>query len=228
LPKIGAPKEIFGSNPTAEQAALKNYLETLGAQIRQNETAYIIYPLEYDDKGHKLFDVELLTSGGERQFDTSAVIDRYDNRMLMSVLADFLLLGSKETGSYALGETKLETFLKAIKTWLDTICDQVNRYAIPRLLELNGMSSERAPYLEAGTLETVSLEALGRFVDILVKAGVQFTPEEQMYLKSRANIPVDAKSQPSLKKTEDNTGKPDETNNNEAEPKKPSEDTDDE
>lgn len=193
VPKIGAPPGIFKSDASPEEKAMLAYLQALGESIRQNETAYILYPLDYDDKGHKLFDVELLSSGGKRQFDTTKIIDRKDQRMLMTAMADFLLLGSKETGSYALGDMKLGSFLKALKTWLDSICDTVNRYAIPRLLYLNGKSSDRAPYLECGTLEEITLEALGDFVGILTQAGVVFTDEEQAYLKGRANIPVDAK-----------------------------------
>lgn len=193
LPKIGAPLEIFRENATPDQKALLEYLKELGENIRQNETSYVIYPLEYDAKGKKLYDIELMSAGGERQFNITEIIDHEDQRMLMSAMADFLLLGSKEVGSYALSDTKVRTFLKALKTWIDTICDTVNRYAIPPLLELNGKSSDRAPYLEAGTLEDISLEVLGTYIDVLIKAGVQFTDEEKEYLKGRANIPVDAK-----------------------------------
>ncbi len=220
LPKIGADPAIFKEGASPDEKSMLTYLMNLGESIRQNETAYVLYPLQYDDKGHKLFDVELLSTGGKRQFDTTAIIDRYDQRMMMSVMADFLLLGSKETGSYALGDTKFRAFLKAIKTWLDTISDTVNRYAIPRLLELNGKTSERAPYLEAGTLEDVSLEALGSFVDILFKAGVTFTEEEQAFLKTRANIPVDAK------KTDAAKTKPVKENEPEKDPDDGSDDTD--
>lgn len=210
LPKIGVPTSILKEDATAAEKSIRAHLETLGSSIRQNETAFILYPLEYDDKGNKLFDVELMNAGGERQFDTSTIIDRYDQRMLMSAMADFLLLGSKETGSYALSDTKFRAFLKAMKTWLESICDTVNRYAIPRLLKLNGMSSERSPYLAAGTLENVTLEQLGTFVDILIKAGVTFTDEEKAYLKGRANIPADAK--PTDGASENNSGLPPETN----------------
>lgn len=210
LPKIGADPSIFKESATPEEKAMLAYLQDLGSNIRQNETSYVLYPLEYDDKGKKLFDVELMSTGGRRQFDTSQIIERYDQRMMMTAMADFLLLGSKETGSYALSETKLRAFLKAIKTWLDSICDTVNRYAIPRLLELNGKSSERAPYLEAGTLEDITLAALGIFVDVLIKAGVVFTEEEKAFLKTRANIPVDAKPTTAAAESDEGQGTSDE------------------
>lgn len=193
LPVIECPPELFKADATPQEKQLFNYLQQLATSIRRDEEEGVVFPVQYDDKGHKLYDIRLLSTGGKRNFDTSAIIDRYDQRMMMSVMADFLLLGSKETGSYALSDTKFRAFLKALKAWLDSICDTVNRYAIPRLLALNGKSSERSPYLQAGTLEEITLEALGAFVDILIKAGVVFTEEEQAYLKTKANIPVDAK-----------------------------------
>jgi len=194
LPKIGAPPEIFKETATADEKQMLSYLQDLGSKLRQDEVSYVLYPLEYDAKGHKRFDVELLTSGGERAINIDVAIQRHDQRMLMSAMADFLLLGSKETGSYALGSTKFRAFLKAAKTWLDSICDTVNQQAIPPLLRLNGKSSDRAPYLQAGTLEDIDLKEFGEYIDVLVKAGVTFNAEEQAFLKSKANIPVDAKT----------------------------------
>lgn len=193
LPKIGAPAEIFKQTATNDEKAMLAYLKDLGTKLRQDEVSYVLYPLEFDAKGNKRFDVELLTSGGERAIDVAATIERHDQRMLMSAMADFLLLGSKETGSYALGSTKFRAFLKAAKTWLDSICDTVNQQAIPPLLRLNGKSSDRAPYLQAGTLEDIDLKEFGEYIDVLVKAGVTFNEEEQAFLKGKANIPVDAK-----------------------------------
>ena len=196
LPLIHADPAIFQKDATADQKAMRQYLQDLGSKIRQDETAYILIPSLYDDKGNNKYGVELLNAAGKRQFDTSGIIDRYDQRMLMAAMADFLLMGSQKVGTYALSETKFRAFLKGLKSWLDGICETVNVNAIPKLLRLNGKTSDRAPYLEAGTLDDISLEQLGTFVDVLVKAGVTFTGEEQQYLKGRANIPVDAKNVP--------------------------------
>lgn len=190
LPVIYAPPSLFKSDRTPAETQLFNYLQSLATQIRRDEQEGVVFPLEYNDKGKEQYKIELLSTGGQRQFDTSAIIDRYDQRMLMSAMGDFLLLGSKTTGSYALGETKWKAFLKAMKTWLDSICDTVNRYAIPRLIELNGKPSDRAPYLQASSLEEITLEQLGGFVDVLTKAGITLTPEQQDHLKRKGQLPV--------------------------------------
>ena len=48
------------------------------------------------------YDLKLLSTGGRRQFDTNAIIARYDARIAMSCLADFILLGHDKVGTLAL------------------------------------------------------------------------------------------------------------------------------
>jgi hypothetical protein len=43
-----------------------------------------------DSGPQKLFDIELMTTGGTRQFDTNNIIARYNTDMLRTVLADVL------------------------------------------------------------------------------------------------------------------------------------------
>lgn len=191
LPVIYCPPELFKSNATNEEKQMLNYLKQLATGIRRDEQSGIVFPLSYDTAGNESYRIQLLSTGGQRQIDTSGVIDRYDQRMLMTAMADFLLLGSKATGTYALGETKWKSFIKSMKAWLDSIADTVNRFAIPRLLNLNGIQVERVPYLQPGSLEEISLEALGSFVDTMQRIGITFSEDQQNYLKRRAAIPID-------------------------------------
>ena len=45
-----------------------------------------------------------------RQFDTNAIINRYDTKIAMTVLADFLMLGHNKVGSFALSSDKTGFF----------------------------------------------------------------------------------------------------------------------
>ena len=60
--------------------------------------------------GHKLYDLTLLQSGGQRQIDTDTIVQRYDQRIAASVLADFIMLGAHGGGSLALARTKVNFF----------------------------------------------------------------------------------------------------------------------
>ena len=62
---------------------------------------------------------QLLSTGGRRQFDTNAIIERYDTRMAMTVLADFIFLGHQSVGSFALSDNKTELLpWQSAHTWI--------------------------------------------------------------------------------------------------------------
>jgi hypothetical protein len=62
--------------------------------VRRDEQEGVVIPTAYDqDTKQPLFDFSLMNSGGGRTFDTNSIIRRYEERMLMTVLADFILVG---------------------------------------------------------------------------------------------------------------------------------------
>lgn len=139
------------------------------------------------------WEFQLLSTGGRRQFDTNAIIERYDNRMAMTVLADFVLLGHENVGSFALSSDKTELFGVALGTFLDLICEVFNNQAIPRLIDINGEAFKGItgyPELIHGDIETQDLDKLGSFVKDMVGIGA-ITPDESMedYLRMTADLP---------------------------------------
>lgn len=138
--------------------------------------------------------LELLSTGGARQFDTSAIISRYDNRIAMTVLADFLFLGHEAVGSFALSSDKTRLFSMAIGAYLDIICETFNRKAIPQLIELNqksfaGLSDY--PTLVHGDIETQDLAQLGAYLKDMTGLGL-ITPDDTLeeYLREQASLPT--------------------------------------
>ena len=135
----------------------------------------------------------LTSTGGRRQFDTNQIIERYDTRMAMTVLADFVLLGHQAVGSFALSSDKTELFGVALGAFLDLICEVFNNQAIPRLIDINGehfAGITDYPILTHGDIETQDLGQLGEFVSKMVGIGA-ITPDESMedYLRLAADLP---------------------------------------
>jgi len=135
----------------------------------------------------------LTSTGGRRQFDTNQIIERYDTRMAMTVLADFVLLGHQAVGSFALSSDKTELFGVALGAFLDLICEVFNNQAIPRLIDINGehfTGITDYPILTHGDIETQDLSQLGEFVSKMVGIGA-ITPDESMedYLRLAADLP---------------------------------------
>ncbi|RJQ04432.1 MAG: hypothetical protein C4551_10790 [Bacillota bacterium] len=103
LPIAWVPPELLGPNATAEQKATLDAIKKIVRNVRRDEQEGIVFPLAYRD-GEKAFDFGLLSTGGRRQFDTDSVIARYDQRIAMTVLCDFILLGHEKVGSFALAQ----------------------------------------------------------------------------------------------------------------------------
>lgn len=196
IPVVWAPPDIMSENATPEQRKMFETLKQLVTNIRRDEQEGIIMPLVYDDKGNQLYRLELLTTGGRRQFDTSAIIQRYDQRIAMTILADFILLGHEKVGTFSLSRNKTELFAVAIGAWLDEIAEVLNRHAVPRLFALNGYKLEKLPRFVHGDIEQVDLKELGEYIRALAGAGMPLFPTEngalERHLLEVANLPASA------------------------------------
>ena len=190
LPVAYLPPEFMSSGATPEQAAVFASIQNIVTSIKRNEQEGIVMPAMYDEAGHKMFDLQLLSSGGSRQFDTDKVISRYDQRISMSVLSDFILLGHDRVGSYSLGTSKMDLWSMAVDSIAKNIAEVMNQYAIPRLMKLNGMDTSRPPILTYGEVSHIDLTEISDFVSKLAQAGVLMPdPKLEDYLRDLAGLP---------------------------------------
>lgn len=190
LPVAFIPPEYLSSSATPDQLAVLNAITTIVQNVKRNEQEGVIFPTMYDEQGHKMFDLQLLSSGGSRQFDTDKIIQRYDQRMAMSILSDFILLGHDRVGSYALGSSKMDLWSMAVDSIAKNIAEVMNQYAIPRLLKLNGMDASRPPFLTYGEVSHVDLTEISDFVMKLAQAGILAPdPKLEDYLRELAGLP---------------------------------------
>lgn len=190
LPVAYMPGEYMSSNATASQQQVYEMVKKIVTSIRRDEQEGLVMPMSYDSNGKQQFDLKLLTTGGSRQFDIDGTINRYDQRILMTVLADFLMLGAQQVGSFALSSDKTDLFAVAISAWLDTICSVINAHAIPRLIRMNAFRVEKMPMLSHGDIETPNLTELADYVSKGITAGA-LTPDTTLerYYRQAGNLP---------------------------------------
>jgi hypothetical protein len=190
LPIAYLPPEYFSSSRTAAQTDVFDTVQELVTGIKRNEKEGVVFPVVYDADGNKVMDLTLLSSGGSRQFDTGAIIARYDQRIAMTALADFILLGHESTGSYSLGASKIDLFTAAIQSWADAVADVINTHAIPRLMRLNGLDTRRCPTITCGQVQQVNLQELGDFIQKAMSAGAIVADDGlESYLREQAGLP---------------------------------------
>lgn len=162
--------------------------ESIVSGIRRDAREGVVLPGGAD--GWKL---ELLSTGSRRQFDTNQIIDRYDKRIATTVLADFVMLGQEQVGSFALASSKTKIFALAIGTYLDVICEVFNNQAIPRLIDINGEHFKGItdyPQMVHGDIEDPDLASLGEFIQRMVSIGV-LQPDDELedYVRRISRLP---------------------------------------
>lgn len=113
-------------------------LKEIVRNIRRDEQEGVLMPLSFDDKGNQLIKLELLSSGGSRQFNCGEIIQRYRAAIAQTMVADFVLLGHEKVGSLALASSKTSMFGWAVRCYLDLIAEPLNEKAIPDLFAMNG------------------------------------------------------------------------------------------
>lgn len=184
LPVAHVPPELLSAQAGSDEAAALEAIKAIVRNIRRDEQEGVIWPLAYDADGNLTYKLELLSSSGARQFDTNEIISRYDKRIAATVMADFIMLGQDKVGSYSLSSDKTDMFAVALGAWLKSICDVLNRFAIPRLLKINNMPLEHAPEFAVSDVEKEDIEKTLEGVSKMVLAGV-LPPDEDVENKVR-------------------------------------------
>jgi hypothetical protein len=191
FPVVYVDPSIMQSTATAEQKAVYESYKDMVINIRRDSLEGAVMPSVYND-GHKMFDLQLLSSGGARQFDTNSIITRYDQRIATTVLGDFILLGQQVHGSFAMSSDKTDMFATSLHSYLMSITSVINDSEVPRLMRLNNMDLTRLPRIVPGDIETPDLGALGNYIQVLAGAAVPLFPASSLegYLREVAGLPL--------------------------------------
>lgn len=194
IPIATVPAEMLGEAASDDDKAMVQSIIKLVQNVRRDEQEGIVWPQAYDEAGHELYSFKLLTSGGTRQFPTQEIITRYEQRIAMTALADFLLLGndSNSSGSYALATSKSSMFQSALETWLNGIENVLNDRAIPLLFRQNGINSGPYPKFRHDIVQKPTLPDLATLISSMAGAGAQLFPDLELenHLREYAELPI--------------------------------------
>ena len=189
FPVMHLPPGLLDPNAAAADKAQFAAYQDIIRNIRRDEQEGLILPGVMDQNGNPLYTLELLTTGGRRQFDTGKILERYARWIAMTVLADFIMLGHEKVGSFSLSSDKTALFASAIGSFMDTIASVFNDHGIPRLFALNGVT-EGLPALAHADIESVDLGVLGTWLKNLADSGVDITDENtEAWYRQAAGMP---------------------------------------
>lgn len=176
LPLIKLPPGADTSDTETSDAGIANKMVR---NVRNDEQAGIVLP--------PMWEFELVSTGGSRQFDTDKIVRRYESRMLMSALAQFIMLGQDGVGSLALSQDMTDFFTMAVNAVADIISETFTKYAVPRLLALNGYDATgvRLEHTPAGDVDTAAI------ADFLQKVSGMITwdAQDELWLRQLIGLP---------------------------------------
>ena len=197
LPVVRVPSALLKADASSqERAALADYIR-LVRDIKMGEQGGVVLPSnEYLDgqgnpTGSRMVDLELLSTKGTRLIDTVKVAQRYEHSIARNMLAEFLMLGQGDVGSFALSQSKVELFARSIEGWTKGVAETWNRHLTPRLWRLNAFPAATMPRLVPGRVAPENIEELARFVEALARAGAPLFPNDVLLdnLLRRGDLP---------------------------------------
>lgn len=130
FPVLTAPEGLdLWNDEDPRMVKMKADAEALVASVRRDSEEGMLLPNGWD--------LKLLTSGSSRQINIGETIERYDNRIAITMLSDIILIGNNRTGSFALADTKQSLLAAALQAQVSNIADVFNAFAVPRLFAMN-------------------------------------------------------------------------------------------
>ena len=161
LPTLIPPEGVDIWDPeNAEAVRIRGIAENLVRNIRRDRSEGVVLPYGWE--------LKLLSTGGTRQFDTNAIINRYDNRIAITMLADIVMMGGDKVGSFALGEVKKSLLAASLEAIIQHIADVFNSFAVPKLFTFNYFPRiTDYPRIKPGEVETPDIKELA----FLLRAG---------------------------------------------------------
>jgi hypothetical protein len=184
IPVGRIPSEYLADNATAAQQAFANAFKKILRDVKFNDQGFVLLPSDLieNEDGSKtsipMVQFDLVTAKGTRAIPTGDVILRHQQNIARSVLADFLMLGSGDKGSFALSKSKTDLFLAAASGYTEAISSVLNRQLLTRLWELNGFDPDLMPSITFGDIAPVDLAELGAFVRDIAGAGMPLFPDD--------------------------------------------------
>lgn len=192
VPVVRVPSEILTDESKA--AILAKYKQ-VAHDLKMGEQGGVVIPSDtYTNEEGEISNVyqvsiELIASQGKRLIDTDVTIKRYQQDIARSILADFLMLGINDRGSFSMSKNKSDIFLNTLQTFTKELARGISDVR-DMLWKINSFPEEMKPNIIPGQVNPVNLEVLGNYISKLSTAGILFTDDDtQRLLRRYADLP---------------------------------------
>lgn len=163
--------------------------QTIGQNIRANEMLSVTLPFGWD--------LQYPKNSQKYAAQTMPSIQHHDVMIARAVLAQFINLGSTETGAYNLNASQMAAFLASLQAEAKYIEDVFNNDAIQRLVDYNFDGVEVYPTLKCSKISAMDFDILATALSSLVNMPTPLItpdPELEDYLREELGLPSAPKS----------------------------------
>jgi len=126
--------------------------------------------------------------------DSGRIIQRYDESIARAVLAMYILLGTRERGSYALAKELGDLFFLSVEGFINMIAQTFSKWGVPILFRHNVFPGITGfPEITTAINRRTDLEALGNFINSAVGAQIIIPDDElERHIRELADLPAPA------------------------------------
>lgn len=191
---IGIERDLTGvliiNMPSQATDADFEQAKILLEQFKADDMTGFVAP-QFGPGDHERWRFEIINSPGNKSIDVGKVIDRYSFDIARMFLAQFLMLGGTDTGSFALSSDQKGVFELALETILDMIADVGNRYLVPKLMLLNGYETlEAYPEIKHGLIAKADILKFAQAMASLEQQKlVNYRREDEDFVREQLALP---------------------------------------
>jgi len=128
---------------------------------------------------------------GTPPVDPLSTILHHQRDMARVLMADFILLGGGDQGSWAMHKDKSGLFVKGINGYLRQIASVINRHGVPRLFDVNAFSGLSAlPEVHFTPITKIDIGDFAEVVSSLFNSGaITYDLETELAVRRQAGLP---------------------------------------
>lgn len=136
----------------------------MGENFKTNDKSYIVLP-------NSKWNVDLLANGiKEQSAALMESVNHHDRAILLNVLAQFMALGSSETGSFSLSKDQSSFFTLGLRDIAANIETAINEQVVKELVDLNFGPQEKYPRLRFSKIGEIDFAELSEALSKLKAA----------------------------------------------------------
>ena len=180
------PPQYLSPDASPEDKQVYEFYQRGISSLNNNEQSAMILPMFRDEKGNKMFELDVVSVMGTQANDVDKIIQRYKKEIITGLMAAQLILGQDGGGSFSLAESLDGVTKMVVNERLTQIAEQLNHDLIPQLFALNGWDITDTPKFEYGEVSAESLDEIGKYIQRTAAVGMfPKTPEAVNYVTSR-------------------------------------------